>query len=503
MAYLVFDLGTSGGKTAVVGEDGRIKAVKKENWTAKMSPGLGVAGREFDPYEVRSKLLVCARGALKASGVRHDDVRTISATSLRFGYVFLDKDDSMLYLGSNMDGRGFFEQGAYVDVAGDQTQEVTGLYPPMMFCLPKLLWFKENAPSTYQRVAKIMNLHDWWLYSLSGGFRTDRASASTTGLFDIRKSRWSAQLLEAFGLDASMLPEVAESGRFVGELTPEFRSELGLGRTEVVLGGPDTQCGLLGTGCTTSGDMGLVPGATNPCQQVTESLPATLGKKLLVGAYLIPGTYVVESNAGACGLLYDWAVKLYAGTGDDAYRRAAELMSRAARGPTGILSMLGAQIMNMDKVHILKPAISVFPSPLMGGMGMADPGIFLKSVVEESCYAAACNVEAVEEFTGVKASRLNLTGGVIRNKEFLRILSATSGREVCASIDPDGTDVGVALCCMVGSGQYSSLVDACKKTQLVGPAMGPDETSPDYMEQRQRWRDLYFKMLGLAEEGDL
>jgi sugar (pentulose or hexulose) kinase len=307
----------------------------------------------------------------------------------------------------------------------------------------------------------------------------------------------------AFGIDPSKLPELAESGRVMGDLSGEFRAQLGLGRTAVVLGGPDTQVGLLGTGCAAPGDMGMVAGATNPCQQVVESLPQILGKKLLVGVYPIPGTFVVEANAGPCGLLYDWAVKLYAGTGDDAYRRADELVSRSSKSPTGILSMLGAQIMISEKIFVLKPAVNVFQSPVMGGLEMANPGTFLKGVVEELCYAAACNLDEVEGYTGKKAARLRLTGGVVRNKEFLRILSSTTGKDVYPSLNPDGTMLGVALCCMVGSGRHPSLLEACRKTELVGGPVHPDETSQDYAEQKAKWRDLYYKMLELTEEGVL
>ena len=503
MAYLVFDLGTSGGKSAVVGEDGRVLAVRKESWTARQSPGLESIGREFDPAEVRARLLGCAEAALKESAVSRSNIRAIASTSLRFGYVFLDKDDQVLYFGSNMDGRGFFEQGNFVEAAGDQTHEVTGLYPPMLFCIPKLLWFKENAPTLHERVAKIMNLNDWWAYSLSGAFLTDPASASTTGIFDIKKSMWSGELMDTFGLDASMLPDVRDSGQVAGELKPEFRSSLELGRTQVVLAGPDTQLGLLGAGCIRPGEVGIVAGATSPVQEVVETLPTTLGRKLLIGSHLLPGRFVVESNAGPCGLLYDWAVRLYAGTGADAYRKAEQLFAKLDAGPTGIFSMLGAQVMVLEKTHVLKPAVSVFPSPLMGGIDGADPGLFLKAVIEELCYAASCNVDEVEEFTGISAPAIKLVGGLVRNKEFIRILSDASGRDVLPCLHPDGTLVGGALCGMVGAGQHANLTDACQKTELVGASVHPDDKSQSYLEAKKKWRDLYFKMLALAEDGDL
>ena len=367
--------------------------------------------------------------------------------------------------------------------------------------MPKLLWFKEKAAPLYKKVAKIMNLHDWWVYTLSGACITDKSSASTTGLFEIRNSRWWEDLLGAFGLDSSLLPTVGESGHVAGDLSEEFRSTLGLGRTEVVLAGPDPQCGILGTGCISPGDLGVVAGATSPCQEVVDALPATLGKKMLVGLHVIPGRFVVESNAGPSGLLYDWAVRLYAGVGEDAYRRAEELVLGTGREPTGVFSMLGGQVMNLEKMRTSKPAVIVFPSPIMGGLGSADAGYFLKAVIEELCYAASCNIDAVEEFTGVRATRLRVTGGVTRNTEFLRILSSAAGKEVYASLDPDGTLVGVALCGMVGSGQYPNLFEACRRTELVGQPIRPDDSRQSYAEAKEKWKNLYSKTTGLAEDG--
>jgi sugar (pentulose or hexulose) kinase len=501
MRYLVFDLGTSGGKSAVVDGTGRILAMRKETWAAKGVQGMESFAREFDPAEVKSKLVACAQSVLKETGGKGEEVAAIAVTSLRFGYVFLDKNDEVVYFGSNMDGRGFFEQGAFVDAVGDQTQDVTGLYPPMLFCIPKILWFKENAPALFARISKIMNLNDWWAYTLSGVNVTDRASASTMGLYDLRKSEWSSDILKAFDLDSDILPEIRDSGEVAGNLKDNFRSALGLPKAEVALSGPDTQCGILGSGCVDAGDVGVVAGATVPVQQVVDALPRTFGKKLLGGAYPLKDKFVLESNAGPCGLLYDWAVGVYSNAGERSYAEADRMTSSPDMGPTGVTSLLGSQIMLLEKMHVLKPAVTVFPSPIMAGAAVGDPAVFLKAVIEELCYAISCNLDSIEEFAGRKSGPLMVTGGMTRSKKFLQVLSDTCGKDVRPSADPNATMVGVALCAMVGAGEYGEIDAAARKLRLKAEAVSPDQYSNDYIAAKDRWKELYMKVFNLTEEG--
>jgi len=477
-----------------------VLALRKEGWSAKAAPGLEDYGREFDPVEVESKLLSCASQVLREARVGSADVAGITATSLRFGYVFLDGDDNVVYFGSEMDGRGFFEQ----DVIDDRLEvyEITGLYPPMLFGLSKLLWFRDIAPQRFKSISKVMNLNDWWVYRLSGSFSTDHCSASTTGMYDIRKSRWSEEIQSAFGLNSKLFPEIHNSGSSVGSLKNEFRQSLGLEDASVIVSGPDTQCGMAGAGCWSNHELGVVAGATGVCQMISTSPSVPRGRRIFLGNYLTPGKYVAECNAGQCGLSYDWAVKTYAGVGSSGYAKAEELVSRAGPGPTGIMSFVGSQIMDPEKLHLMRPSVTLFSSPVIPPFSRVDTATLLKAALEEACFSISCNMGILEELVGDAPSSLRVTGGLTRSRSFCRILSDAAAKLVRVSSQADGTILGAALGAMIGSGTYGSYDEAIRETVHAGKVLEPDEsTSKDYNEAKRRWKELYLEITALTEEG--
>ena len=397
-----------------------------------------------------------------------------------------------------------FEQDVIEAKFGDAIYEMTGLYPAMLSGVAKLLWFKDNANEKYRRISKIMNLNDWWTYKLSGAFCSDRSSASTTMFYDLKTGKWSDEVLSAFGLDPALLPQILESGSRAGPLSDEYRSSLGLRAVDVVLGGPDTQCGLLGSGCLLEDETGIVAGATAPCQMISTNSAGGAKKQILVGAYMLPGKFVYETNAGQCGVVYDWAVRTYVGEEQDAFTRAESMLSETNAGPSGIDSYIGSQIMLLEKIHILKPSVVTFPSPVMPPFFKAEPSIFLKSALEEVAFAISHNLAILESFTKRSSAYASLTGGMARSRTFCNILSNALAKPVRVSSEADGTMLGAALCAMVGSGAYTSLEDAAKGALRSGPTAEPDESvAGDYAEARAKWKDFYMKILELVEDGKM
>ena len=59
----------------------------------------------------------------------------------------------------------------------------TPMHP--MSPLPKLLWFAEQEPKLFERVAHWVGIKDWVLLRLCGALVTDHSIASATGLLDI------------------------------------------------------------------------------------------------------------------------------------------------------------------------------------------------------------------------------------------------------------------------------------------------------------------------------
>ena len=113
----------------------------------------------------------------------------------------------------------------------------------------KILWLRKNEPELYGKVNKILNPKDYIRFRLTGEFATDVSDASGTGLFDVRKRKWSEQLLKILNITVDILPEVYESTDITGYINNVAANEIGIPKgIPVIAGGGDSVIYPLGIG---------------------------------------------------------------------------------------------------------------------------------------------------------------------------------------------------------------------------------------------------------------
>ena len=123
----------------------------------------------------------------------------------------------------------------------------------------KLLWFKQNEPQHYQRLAMVMMPHDFINYWLTGVKRTEFSEAAETGLLDVRKREWCDPLLEF--IDPAlrgMLPPVRSSRESHAPLRSELAQGWGLSEDiPVSAGGSLEMMASLAAGGVTAGSVAV------------------------------------------------------------------------------------------------------------------------------------------------------------------------------------------------------------------------------------------------------
>ena len=90
--------------------------------------------------------------------------------------------------------------------------EVTATWPAC-----KLLWVKRNEPEVWAKTKKVFLLEDYILYKMTGRFITEKTLQSSTIYFDIKNNSWWGEMLDFIGVDGAMLPELLDSGVYVGD----------------------------------------------------------------------------------------------------------------------------------------------------------------------------------------------------------------------------------------------------------------------------------------------
>ncbi|MDO4572221.1 MAG: FGGY family carbohydrate kinase, partial [Clostridia bacterium] len=248
---------------------------------------------------------------------------------------------------------------------------------------PKILWLKRHEPAVFERAHKLLGIHEYLLWLLSGEFATDASIASRSCLMDIASLRWSKELLERMGIPEEKLCELRLPGSICGRVSERAARLCGLpAGLPVCTAGGDQQCAALGMGVAAPGDMLLNVGTGIYALSALER-PEHAAQRDGVAcvAAARTGGWLLEASCGASARLYQQCRDTYFG-GDDSYAgiNAAAWKAEAAlcaQGPCGWLNEPRAGIAYLTLRHIADEAAACVrrlektadaPLPVSGGL---------------------------------------------------------------------------------------------------------------------------------------
>lgn len=469
-------------------------------WTYDVPADAGPMGKEFDPEHFWSIISELIGDAVSQAGVSPGEIAAVSAASQREGVVFLDADGCEVYAGPNIDLRAILE-GLEIDArCGDEVYRITGHTPSLLFTPAKIEWFRRNRPDIHRRIDKALSVSDWIIYRLSGERVAEASCVSDLGLVDVSEMRWSQRLGEIVGLEEDVCPEIAAAGTPVGRITDRAAGETGLGRdTLVVVGGADTQCGLLGMGVVGDGQVGIVAGWSGVLQMVTAEPVVDPKGRMWTSCHVLPGKWVLESNARVCGGAYRWLRNMLFGeaeAGEDDYAQMDVMAGSVAPGAGGVVAYIGPMLMDMSS---LKPSLGGFVLPITPSVTTLGREHLVRAALENLCFAFKANLLQLEEVSRLKLGDVSIGGGVAQSDCLVRMLSDVLGMPVKSFTLPQVTALGAAMCGAVGAGMYSSFHEAVEAMRPAPRVVQPSaDISEEYVRHYERWLSIskWFERLG-------
>ena len=240
--------------------------------------------------------------------------------------------------------------------------------------------------------------------------------------------------------------------------------------------GPTRPAACLAREWWSPGETAVVAGTTAPVQQVTERPALDPDCRLWIGTHVVPGRYVLESNAGSIGETVEFIGRvLY----PEAPNPAARLLADAAAsepGAAGMLSTFGAQV--MDGRDLKLPMGSLTFSHLCAPEDPDARRHLSRALVEGMAFALRANLEQIAA-SGSPHSRLRLAGGISRSPAFAQLLCEVLGREIELCTHPETTALGAALCAGVAAGAFSDVAEAGRSRLPLCPDSdaGPQKSS--------------------------
>lgn len=249
---LAIDAGTTGITALIVDEQAIVRARGYREFPQHFpQPGWV----EHDPDEIWTATVAAIRAALDAAGIEARDLAGIGITDQRETTV-LWRTDTLEPVANAIVWQDRRTAGRCDELRADEgwIRAKTGLVLDAYFSATKIEWLLARDPSLAERARagaiRFGTIDTWLVAKLTGGtvHATDPTNASRTLLYDIYRRAWDEQLLERFGVPASVLPEVrASSGDFgTAEL---FGARIPIGG---IAG--DQQAALFGQACFDPGD---------------------------------------------------------------------------------------------------------------------------------------------------------------------------------------------------------------------------------------------------------
>ena len=497
---LALDMGTSSLKCLIAGLDGMVRALTRRPVRYFRPEGLPPFSQEFSPATVWADVCDLIRECLTKAGVRPEDVMAVATTSQRGGMVFLDQKGGALYGGPNQDVRAFFEGMEIDDQRGEGLYSVTGHLPSFLFAPARLKWFQVHQPKIFEKIDAVLPINDWLTFRMSGQVRCARSALGEIGLLNIATGEKDPLIMKGLDIGLDVVPALGHAGQQVGEVTAAASGDTGLREgTPVVLGGPDTQCGLLGMGVVEAEQLGVLAGWSGPLQLVTSQAVFDCEGRTWTGRHVVAHRWVLESSTTEAGRSLEWfATMLGTDYNEIDIEGTPEPEESDHLGHDQAVAYLGPRIMNAKKLGVQQGGF-MFPVPA-GQMGISRRDL-MRSALENLAFAIKGNALQLVEVSGIEPSMVCLGGGVTNIRAFAQLTADTLDTAIRVPDMKDPSPLGAAMCAATGVGVYGSLAEAAVEMKAPDRSIEPDKSNASLMEERfERWLSLYRGLEGLSGE---
>lgn len=184
---------------------------------------------EQHPDQWWKHLKQSTQAILAESGIDPKDIKAIGISYQMHGLVCIDKDRNVLRPAIIWcDSRGVpYGEKAFNELGAEKCLSHI-LNSPGNFTATKLAWVKENEPELFEKIDKILLPGDYIAMRLTDRVCTTVSGLSEAMLWDFKTGAVADFLLEYFGFNSSIIPEIVPTFAIQGYVTAEAAADLGL-----------------------------------------------------------------------------------------------------------------------------------------------------------------------------------------------------------------------------------------------------------------------------------
>ncbi|MDO9398713.1 MAG: glycerol kinase GlpK [Herbiconiux sp.] len=454
---IAIDQGTTSTRAIVFDHSGSIISTgQKEH--EQIFPKAGWV--EHDPKEIWDNTREVIGQALSKANITRHNVKAVGITNQRETAVVWNKNTGEPVYNAIVwqDTRTQSIVDRLAEDGGvERFKPIVGLPLATYFSGTKIVWILENVEGA-REAAEAGDLlfgttDSWVLWNLTGGVDggvhvTDVTNASRTLFMDLETLEWRDDILEAFGVPKSMLPEIKSSSEVYGTVhTSSLLREVPVAG---ILG--DQQAATFGQAAFGPGEAKNTYGTGNFLIFNTDTeivhskngLLTTLGYKLGDA----PAHYALEGSIAVTGSLIQWL------------RDNLGIISSAPE-----VEELAKTVEDNGGAYFV-PAFSGLFAPywrsdargaLVGLTRYVNKGHIARAALEATAFQTREVLDAVNADSGVPLEELKVDGGMIANNTLMQFQADILGVPVVRPVVAETTALGAAYAAGLAVGYWADL----------------------------------------------
>ena len=494
--YLIgVDLGTSVVKAGLYDADGRLVAQAARPAPLRQ-PAPAIAEQDGDEFmaaaaaSVREVVSKAEAAAAQVAGVAFDGQMG--------GAMAVDRRFRALtpWYPSGLDGRYLPHQRRLAERAGARLIELCGDLPIMA---PRMLWWRQESPDLYRRIAKVVTLAGYVAGRMTGlqaeqAF-IDPSYLTWVGLGDTARRCWSPELAEVTGLGGdglARLPRIVPATEVVGCLSREAAAACGLAQgVPVAAGAGDQAAGFVGAGLVDEGQLIDVAGTFPVFGICSRRYFADLDTRMLkpIASPLGAGAWYSMMYINGGGLTHRWFAEQFAFSGaapqssvDGSASRSAmsaafrELDAAAAELPPGSDDLLCIP-------HLMGRACPNAPDTRGAWVGFTwthGRAHFYRALLESVAYEYALACRALRTaLPDIALGEVRVIGGGAGSDLWNRIKADVLGLPYVRLALQDAATLGCAILAGHAAGLIPDMAAVARRVARPGARYLPDTAAHD------------------------
>ncbi len=275
MYYLGLDIGSSSIKVALVASStGKSVDVVQEPETEMSMLAIKNGWAEQNPEDWWLHACNGIKKLLKNHQIMPEAIIGIGISYQMHGLVVVDKEkkplrNSIIWCDSRAVPIG---QKAFDEIGEDKCSEYL-LNSPSNFTAGKLKWVKDNEPEIFAKIHKFMLPGDYIALRLSGEINTTVSGLSEGIFWDFKNKELASFLMEYYGLNTNMVPEIVDTFGVQSRVDEKGASESGLKvGTPILYRAGDQPNNALSLNVFNPGEVAATGGTSGVVYAVTDSL---------------------------------------------------------------------------------------------------------------------------------------------------------------------------------------------------------------------------------------